>query len=613
MHHEDDQDIQYKVKLSTWKKILSIVFQSKRRIFLLALFSGSLAVLDTLIPLFNRYAIDTFFVAGNYQTWPYYVVANLLLAIGFGLCVWGFIYQAGIIEAETSYELRRQAFKNLQRLSYSYFDKTPQGWIMARMTSDARRLSLIISWGLVDFVWAGLSMLFILITLYLTFWRLALIVTIVVPVMLVIAYFFRKLILKQHRKARKFNSQLTAQYNEGFLGAKTTKSLSIEEVNFDEFAKTAHAMKKASVKAVISSALFSSIVLILAYVAVAATMYQGSTYVLKLMDVVITVGTLSMFISYTVNFFEPVMAISRILSDFQNAQASAERIVGLIETEPELVDTEEVIETYGSLFDDKTENWEDLKGDVEFKDVTFYYKDNEIILNHFNLSVKSGQSIALVGHTGSGKTTIVNLLSRFYEPISGEILIDGKDYRKRSIHWLHKRLGYVLQSPHLFSTTVMENIRYGKLDATDEEVIYAAKVVGVDDFVSKLEKGYETYVGEGGNLLSVGQKQLISFARAVLANPRILILDEATSSIDSESEQVIQKATELLLSDRTSFIVAHRLSTIVNSDLIVMLEMGEIIEMGTHEELLKKRGHYFELYRNQFFKEKEQVMSIEEN
>lgn len=605
MHHEDDQDIQYKVKISTWKKIISIVFQSKKHLVMLAIYSAILAGLDAIIPLFNRYAIDNFFVDGNYETWPIYIVANLLLAAGFGFCVWGFIKEAGIIEAETSYELRRQAFKNLQRLSFSYFDKTPQGWIMARMTSDARKLSLIISWGIVDFVWAALSMIFILVILYITFIKLALIITIVLPIMMVIAYIFRKLILKQHRQARKYNSQLTAQYNEGFQGAKTTKSLSIEEINFDEFSSTAHKLKRASVKAVISSAVFSSILLVLAYIAVATTMFQGSIYVL---DTIITVGTLAMFISYVVNFFEPIMAISRILSDFQNAQASAERIVGLIETEPDLVDSKEVEEIYGTLFVDHKDKWENLKGDVEFKDVTFYYKDNENILTNFNLKVKAGMSVALVGHTGSGKTTLVNLLSRFYEPKSGEILIDGKDYRQRSIHWLHKRLGYVLQSPHLFSTTVMENIRYGRLDATDEEVIYAAKMVGVDTFVQKLEKGYETSVGEGGNLLSVGQKQLISFARAVLADPRILILDEATSSIDSESELVIQEATQKLLSDRTSFIVAHRLSTIVNSDLIVMLEMGEIIEMGTHEELLQKRGAYFELYRNQFFKEKEQQL-----
>ncbi len=600
--HQDDQDVQHKVQFSTWKKIISIIFKSKKHLILLIVYSGLLASLDVLTPMFNRYAIDTFFVGGDYSTWPYYIVANLALAVSFGLVVWGFIYEAGIIEAEVSYELRRQAFENLQRLSYSYFDKTPQGWVMARMTSDTRKLSLIISWGLVDFIWAGLQMIMILIVLYITFYKLALIMTIVLPVMFVIAYIFTKLILKQHRVARKFNSQLTAQYSEGFLGAKTTKSLSIEDSNYDEFSLTANNLKRSAVKAVISSAIFSSILLILAYVAVTTTMVQGSIYVLG--TTALSLGTLQMFLFYTTNFFEPVMAISRTLSDLQNAQASAERIVGLIETKPELYDKEEVIEKYGDLFDDHKENWEELKGDVTFKDVTFYYKDNEIILENFNLDVKAGQSVALVGHTGSGKTTLVNLLSRFYEPKSGEILIDGKEYRERSIHWLHARLGYVLQNPHLFSTTVMENIRYGRLNATDDEVIYAAKMVGVDSFVQHLDKGYETFVGEGGNLLSVGQKQLISFARAVLANPRILILDEATSSIDSESEAIIQQATDKLLADRTSFVVAHRLSTIVNSDLIVMLDMGKIIEMGTHEELLLKRGAYFELYRNQFFKEK---------
>lgn len=607
MHQQDDIDVASKVELATWKKIIGIVFSSKRRIFLLIMFSSFVAVLDVIIPLINRYAIDVYFVAGNYSTWPYFVVINLLVAAGFGLSVWGFIHQAGIIEAETSYELRRQAFKNLQRLSFSYFDQTPQGWIMARMTSDARRLSLIISWGLVDFVWAGLSMIFILIVLYITFFKLAIIVTIVVPIMFFIAYIFRKKILKQHRRARKHNSQLTAQYSEGFLGAKTTKSLSIEGQNFDEFALTAHQLKRASIKAVISSAVFSSIILILAYLAVGTTMYQGSIYVLK---VVITVGTLQMFIAYTVNFFEPIMAISRILSDFQNAQASAERIVGLIETQSDLVDSKEVEAIYGTLFKDKTENWEELHGEVEFRNVSFYYLENEMILENFNLKVKAGQSVALVGHTGSGKTTLINLLARFYEPTAGRILIDSKDYQERSIHWLHKRLGYVLQSPHLFSTTVLENIRYGRLDATDEEVKYAAKMVGVDAFVKHLDKGYDTFVGEGGNLFSVGQKQLISFARAILADPKILILDEATSSIDSESELVIQSATDKLLKGRTSFIVAHRLSTIVKSDIIVMLDMGEIIEIGSHDDLIAKRGQYFNLYKNQFFKENEGQFDI---
>ncbi|MFP4187706.1 MAG: ABC transporter ATP-binding protein, partial [Acholeplasmataceae bacterium] len=544
----EQQDELKKVQIGTWKKIISIVFRSKKHLILLITFASLLALLDGAIPLLNRYAIDTFFIAGDYRTWPYFVALNLALALGFGLSVWGFIKQAGIIEAETSYELRKQAFRNLQKLSFSYFDRTPQGWVMARMTSDARKLSLIISWGLVDLVWASLSMLIILVVLFVTHARLALIVMTIVPIMLLVAYYFRKLILRFHRIARKHNSHLTAQYSEGFLGAKTTKSLSIEESNFAEFAETASRLRRSSIKAVISSALFSSILLFLAFVAVSLTMYQGS---IEVLEFAITVGTLQMFIAYTINFFEPVIELSRILSDFQNAQASAERIVELIETKPELTDTPEVERNYGTLLKENREQWEPLQGDVRFQDVTFWYKENEVILDRFNLAVKAGMSVALVGHTGSGKTTIVNLLSRFYEPKAGSILIDGKDYRQRSIQWLHRRLGYVMQSPHLFSTTIKENIRYGRLEASDDEVIHAARMVGVDRFVESLDAGYDTFVGEGGSLLSIGQKQLISFARAVLADPRILILDEATSSIDSESERIIQMATRKLLEGRT--------------------------------------------------------------
>lgn len=599
------QDNEYKVNLGTWRKILSIVFKKPWRVVLLVSFATLLAVMDTIIPLLNRYAIDTYFSgAKDMTTLPIFIVINVLVAVIFGLSVWGFIHQAGVIEANTSYQLRKEAFKNIQNLSFSYFDKTPQGWLMARLTSDARRLSLIISWGLVDLVWALFSMILILVVLVITNIKLAVITLISVPIMLAVAYYFRKVILKHHRNARKQNSQLTAAFSESFLGAKTTKSLVIEEPNFIEFEQIAISLRRHSIKAVLSSSLFSSIVLVIAYLAVTLTMFRGGTMFLEA-STGLKIGVLSMFITYTINFFEPVMSLSRIISDFQNAQASAERIVGLIETKSDLEDTDEVKEKYGSRFEDRKENWEPLQGDVEFKDVTFYYKDNEIILENFNLKIKAGSQVALVGHTGSGKTTIVNLLSRFYEPKAGEILIDGVEYRKRSIHWLHKRLGYVLQSPHLFSTTIMENIRYGRLDATDEEVIEAAKAIGAHEFIEKLDKGYDTYVGEGGNFLSIGQKQLLSFARAILANPRILILDEATSSIDSETEQIVQEATRTLLKDRTSVIVAHRLSTIVDSDLIIMLADGKIIEMGNHKELLEKRGAYFDLYRYQFFKENE--------
>jgi len=605
MYHEDELDVETKVNLKTWKKIIKIIFSSKKRIYLMILFSSLLAILDVAIPLLNRFAIDNFFTENDFSKWPVFLTIYTIIAIGFGISIWGFIRQAGVIEAETSYELRRQAFDKIQKLSYSYFDKTPHGWIMARMTSDARKLSQIISWGLVDIVWSSLSMIFIIIVLYFTFFKLALIITIFLPLMLFIAIKFQKNILKKYRDAKKFNSQLTAQYNEGFQGAKTTKSLTIENQNYLEFNITARKLRRASIKAQIATAIFTSLILTLAYFAVGLTMFQGSIYVL---DLLITLGTLQLFIAYTINFFEPVMAISQILSDFQNAQASAERIVELIETKPKIVDRLDVLEKYGTLFNPKYENWEPLHGEIEFKDVTFYYNNNETIFDHFNIHIPSGKTVALVGHTGSGKTSFVNLLSRFYEPQKGQILIDGVDYRERSIHWLHKRLGYVLQSPHLFSTTILENIRYGKLDATDEEVIQAATLAGVNRFITKFEKGYETHVGESGNLLSVGQKQLISFARAILANPSILILDEATSSIDSETEEILQEATHKMLENRTSFVVAHRLSTIVHADIIVMLEMGKIVEMGTHQALLDQKGKYYQLYKNQFLKEKQKKL-----
>lgn len=317
-----------------------------------------------------------------------------------------------------------------------------------------------------------------------------------------------------------------------------------------------------------------------------------------------TIGTLYIFIRASMNFFEPVLNLTRFVNDLQVAQASAERVLQLVNEKPEIDDRDDVKDVYGDLFNKKVENWEDIVGDVEFKNVTFFYNPKEVILKDFNLKVKAGQTVALVGHTGSGKTTIVNLFARFYEPRKGHILIDGKDYKDRSLSWLHSRLGYVLQMPELFSTSIKENIRYGNLNATDEEVFKASEAVGLDEYVKTLEDGYDTFVGEGGNLLSVGQKQLISFARAILANPRILILDEATSSIDSEAEHKIQEATKTLLKGRTSFVVAHRLSTIVNSDLIILLDQGEIKEMGTHAELLKNRGPYFELYRNQFIAER---------
>lgn len=609
MHYEEEYTVE-KVNLGTWKKILKTVFDDKKSVFFLFFFAVIMGFIDMTMTLFNAYAIDNFFEKGNYETLPIFITLYVLAAFIMGFSVWGFIYQAGKIEVKTNYRLRKEAFETIQRLPFSYFDKTPQGWIMARMTSDSRRLANIISWGVVDFLWSFVIMLAILIILFIYSWKLALIITASIPVMIVLAYYFRKKILAGYRVSRKKNSIVTAAFNESFMGAKTTKSLAIEAESLREFEIKTGDLRRSTTKAILWSSIFSPIMLMISYIVLGVVMYQGSKTIITAGVALLTVGTFYIFIDYTVRFFDPVMQISRILAQFQQAQASAERIVQLIEENPAIYDTDEVVQKYGDLLNPHFENWEDLEGSIEFKDVTFSYNDTEIILDKFNLKVEKGMSVALVGHTGSGKTTIVNLLSRFYEPTAGEILIDGKDYRTRSIHWLHKRLGYVLQTPHLFTTNIMENIRYGRLDATDEEVIEAAKAIGADAFISKMPNGYLSDIGEGGNKLSIGEKQLISFARAVLADPKILILDEATSSIDSEAEQVIQEATHKLLSGRTSFIVAHRLSTIVDADLIILLSGGKIVEMGGHKELLKLKGGYYQLYKNQFLEERSKQIEV---
>ena len=596
-----NEDTISRLKVGVWKKIFYIIKDLKKSIIYLIVLAVALALLESLINVVNTYAIDKFVESKDFTTLVPFIILTVIMAASFGLIVWGFVRQGSIIEAKVNYRLRKESFENLQRLSFSYYDVTPQGWIMARMTSDSKRLSNIISWTLVDFFWSVLYMLFTLVILFIYSIKLGLIVLAFVPVMFIIVILFRKKILKSHREARKHNSQATAKYSEAFLGAKTTKTLVIEDLNLAEFDDVTNDLRRASVKAISRSSLFSSILLILTYIVLGIVLYTGS---LDVLNNVIPLSVLLLFIRSTTSFFDPVMMLTQILNNVQQAQASAERIVELIETKPTIVDTEEVIAKYGDVINPNYDSFEDIIGDIEYKDIVFEYKKDEVILNNFNLRIKAGSKVALVGHTGSGKTTLVNLLARFYEPKNGEVLIDGIDYRKRSISWLHSQIGYVLQSPHLFSTSVKDNIKYGKLDASDEEIINAAKIVGAHDFISKLDKGYDTFVGEGGNLLSLGEKQLISFARAIIANPKILILDEATSSIDSESEELLQNATRNLLQNRTSLVVAHRLSTIVDSDLIVMLKLGEIIEMGTHHELLELRGEYFELYKNQFMQEK---------
>ena len=606
MEHYEEQDYSSeKFSAGVWKKILSKVFKRKKNIIIMIISVIFLAGLDIFTPLLNSRIIKVFFSENpQYEKTWLYISLYVLCALAYAIVIYTFINMAGKVEVEVADELRQEAFLKLQELPFSYYDKTAAGWIMARLTSDSRKLAEIISWGMVDFIWGIATMLGVLIVLYIIFWPLALIITVLTPILFLVCLYFRKTILKAYRNVRKINSKITGSYNEGILGTKTTKTLVLEEKRNNEFDILCGDMRKHSIIATVKSSIFWPLVLVIGYIGVAMTLRLGAGFSLgEFGKLVITVDVLYLFISYTTMFFDPIMQIARILANLQQAQASAERIVDLIETEPEIKDTPEVIEKYGTILEPKRENWEPLIGDVEFKDVSFSYIENEIVLKNFSLKIKAGTSVALVGATGSGKSTIVNLICRFYEPTTGEILIDGKNYKERSIGWLHENLGYVLQTPHLFNGTIKDNIKYGRLDATDEEIYAAAKAVSADEFINEFELKYDTNVGEGGSKLSVGQRQLISFARAILADPKILILDEATSSIDTKTEYTIQGVINTLLKGRTSFIVAHRLSTIINADLILVIKDGTVIEKGNHKELLKIKGEYYNLYKNQFINE----------
>ncbi len=586
-----------KFDASVWKKLFIMMRPLKRTIAIALLCGVMLAVVDVAYPLLNRYAIDTIIASGDLSLLPRFIAMYALYVVVLVGAVYTFILAAGKIQNQLAYIIRKRAFEKLQNLPFAYYDRTPAGWIMARLTSDSRQLSDILSWGLIDMTWGLLMMIGITVVMFVINVKLALITLSILPLLLIASIYFRKRILKAYRHIRKQNSKITGAFNEGIGGAKTTKTLVLEESNFKEFDRLTTSMRRHSIRAAMFAGLYFPTILFIASIATALVFYYGG---IDVSTGVITIGVLYVFVSYVGQFFDPVMQMANILARFQEAQASAERIMALIEEDPDIKDTKEVLARYGTLENPKRENWELLKGDITFDDVTFKYSKGEQVLKNFSLDVKAGQSVALVGHTGAGKSTIVNLICRFYEPTTGQILIDGKPMKDRSIGWLHDKLGYVLQSPHLFSGTIMENIRYGNVHADDYACIEAAKLVKADDFIKRFEKGYDTEVGEGGARLSVGQKQLISFARALIADPRILILDEATSSVDTQTEKALQHAIETVMEGRTTFVIAHRLSTIVHADMILVLEDGEILERGSHETLIKNRGAYYRLYTNQF-------------
>lgn len=515
-----------------------------------------------------------------------------LMLIGLGAFLSGsvfmFINFAGRIQEYVMFDLRQELFKKLQELSFSFYDTTAVGWLMTRITSDTNKVTELISWGFIECVWGFGMIFFCLISMFIYSWKLALIVTLTIPVLTIISIKIRKLILRYSRESRRYNSELTATYNEHITGVEVNKSMVQESRASEEFESFSEKMREASFKSSYFMALYQPLVIFIGSIAAALVIYYGGNMAITFPPE-ITVGLLAAFFFYATLIYEPILDISNFYSQAQGCISAGERIFSLLDTEPTIKDRE------GAGSFDK------INGEIEFENVSFYYEKDKPVLNKVNLKIKEGQSIALVGETGGGKSTIINLICRFYEPTGGVIKIDGINYLDNTMESLRNKLGVVLQTPHLFSGSIRDNIRYGRDDATEEEIIDSLKLIGGEDYIERLDEE----VGEGGDKLSLGERQMVSFARAVLANPRIFIMDEATSSVDTLSEAKIQIGIHEMIKGRTSIIIAHRLSTIKNCDRILVIKRGEIIEDGSHYELMLKKGFYYSLYTRQLREQRE--------
>lgn len=605
-------DKQFKTKGALWPFLRRLMTYSMRYPKWVAGFVGFVllvAAVEAVYPLVWLSLLDNIIVPAaesykltgsvqNVDTTGLWKYGLIFLGLGLTLSagVYCFINFAGRIQEYVMYDIRQELFKKLQELSFSFYDKSAVGWLLSRISSDTVKVTELISWTMIEAVWGGGMIIFCVTAMFIYNWKLAVIVTAVIPVLTLVSVKIRMLILKYSREARKYNSEMTARFNEHINGVEVNKSLVQEERVSEDFTYLSEKMRVSSYKAAYYQAIFMPLIIFGGSIAAAFVVYYGGSMAMAI-PAGITIGTLAAFFGYATMIFEPILDISRFYSQAQNSISAGERIFSLIDTKAVIVDKENAGE-YGRI-----------NGDIEFENVSFHYDEGKPVLKNMNLSIEAGTSIALVGETGGGKSTIINLICRFYEPTAGVIKIDGIDYKDNTMESLRSQLGVVLQTPHLFSGTVRDNISYGRDETTDMEMINALKIVGADEFIARLDE----QVGEGGEHLSMGEKQLISFARAVLADPRIFIMDEATSSVDTLTELNIQRGIMSIMEGRTSLVIAHRLSTIKYCDRILVINRGSIVEDGSHSQLMKKQGAYYKLYTRQLREQREKDAMASQN
>ena len=568
------------VNINVFRDLIKFYKIEYKKLYMLMFVVVISGLLQAVVPLSIKLLTDDFITKQNLRGFIIAGLSFFLIVVISTLAIYSFYVFGGKLEYQVSKDIRKSVFEKIEKFSITNIKKYEIGELISRLTSDVQKLSEVFSWGVMDACHSIIVLLFsIAIMLYLSF-TLTIMLFLMLPIIYIVTLLFQKNILKFQRKVRDYNSKIIRSYTESLSYIKTIKALGIEEKKKNEFVSFNEKYRKYNLKSILISAIFVPTVMFIASIGVGFAFNFSSISVMKN---IMTYGAFLSFLTYSFQIFEPFKMLAQIFTDLKSAQASAERVFQILYEDDEIIEQKETDLNFG--------------GNIRFENVSFhYFDDDKLILKDFNFEIKNGQSVAFIGSTGSGKSTIVNLICKFYDPTSGDIFLDGINYKNIDKTCLYNNLGYVLQQPQLFSISIKENIKFGNENATDEEIMEICNLLGIDEFISKLPDGIDTVIGESGYNISSGQKQLISFARALIKNPKLLILDEATSSIDTETEKFIQNKMKDILSGKTSIIVAHRLSTIKHCDKIVLIEKGNILEQGTHTELLDKKGIYYKMY-----------------